>query len=344
MRIAISLNGDINQAFGTTTRARAVAVIWQEKHDVHFIGTRTRNIRVVSLLVRSLKLAVSLFRNKFDIVCCADDYWGFPICYLLSKVFGYKLLFDAHGILSEERKRLDPPRIRTKWDQILERLAIAHSHGAIAVGENIHEFYQRYKPDISLVPLFVDVSVFKPKTQTGRNVEGGKRLGVIGPFTVGRNQTSLPFIYANLDKFDRRIKFIVIGGCDNRIQNERIEYTGYLPSVSDYITALCQLDAVLDYKEPATGPYTKVIEAMACGLPVFTTPDAMIGFGKATPGKDLLVFPKNELVSRINELIFKQELMTEIGYNARHIIEQYYGKVVVRQKLLEVVDILCEKS
>jgi glycosyltransferase involved in cell wall biosynthesis len=344
IKIAISANADISQAYGTTTRAKGLVQILCGKYDVNIIGTRTKNIRVISLLLRNFRLAVTLFRHKFDIVCCADDFWGFPVCYLLSIILRYKTIFDAHAILSEERKQLNPSRIRTKWDQILERFAITKANYVIAVGEDILEFYQKYKHNIGIIPLFTDVSLFKPKNQIGSYTKGYKRLGMIGPFTEEHNQTSLPFIYNNLDKFDKRIRFIVIGVCDNKVQNERIEYTGYLPSITDYISELCQLDAVLDCKEPGTGPFTKVIEAMACGLPVFTIPRAMMNFGKARTEKDLLVFPKDKLVSKINELIFNRELMLEIGHNARVTIEKYYSKTVVSQKLLEVINRLCEKS
>ncbi len=134
-----------------------------------------------------------------------------------------------------------------------------------------------------------------------------------------------------------RIRFVVIGSCDWRIESDRIIYTGYLPN-ADYAKQLHSLDAVLDYKEPTKGPYTKVIEAMACGLPVFTAPRGMMGFEQATPGEDILVYPKEELVGKVNELIFDDDLMKRIGEKARITAEKYFTKAANREELLSIID------
>ena len=107
---------------------------------------------------------------------------------------------------------------------------------------------------------------------------------------------------------------------------------------AEFVAQLQHLDAVLDYKEPVGGPYTKVVEAMACSLPVFTTPKALQGFDQATPGEDIIAYPKEELVDRINGMVFDESLMQLVGRKARATVEQHFSKAAVRDRLLEVVD------
>ena len=143
----------------------------------------------------------------------------------------------------------------------------------------------------------------------------GKIIGLIGAFVhKGINTSALDFLYRNIDEFDERIKFVVIGACDYKIQNERIEYTGYLNDVQDYVDRLTRLDAVLVASRYYTsGPLNKILEPMACSVPVFTTPVGAVGLDHVTAGEDIFICDESEIVAKVNESLFDVELMERGG-------------------------------
>ncbi len=116
-------------------------------------------------------------------------------------------------------------------------------------------------------------------------------------------------------------------------------YVGYLDSIQDYVDQLSRLDAVLVYKSVAPGPYTKVLESMSCSLPVFTVPKAVVGFEHVEHGIDILILEDDsELIDSINELIFDEKVMREIGRNARIRVKKYYSKKVNEKKLVDIIE------
>ena len=340
MKIAIWLFANRSTAFGTAVRARSLVEVLNEKHEVTVIGDvgRLDKVRYIRGIYRLLKLVLTILKNRFDVVIFENDFRDFFLCYPLLRMRGAKLIFDAMGFYSEIEDRWNPPKWLVKLRQIVEKFVIQHADHNIAISPGNLNFYQSYTNNISLVPHFIDEVVFRSRgVSQHQHQKGYKLVGIIGSFARPENLVSLEFVYDNFDKFDPRIRFVVIGSCDWRIESDRIIYTGYLPN-ADYAKQLHSLDAVLDYKEPTKGPYTKVIEAMACGLPVFTAPRGMMGFEQATPGEDILVYPKEELVGKVNELIFDDDLMKRIGEKARITAEKYFTKAANREELLSIID------
>ena len=186
----------------------------------------------------------------------------------------------------------------------------------------------------------MDENIFKKNEEVNKfRAKGIKIIGLLGPFDIQLNEIYLNFLYDNLSRFDDRIHFVAIGKCNNRIENERITYTGFLNSLQDYINQISSLDTVLLIDKPLNpGPYTKILESMACSLPVFTTPKGRLGIEYTEPGKDILVFERDELPEKVNELTFDEKLMLEIGKNARITIEKYYSKSVNEKKLIGILE------
>lgn len=301
-------------------------------------------IKLLFVFLLNLKLAFVLLRNKFDIVYCVTEWLGVPSIYLMSKVKRYQIIFDAQGIWSSDRG-LDHQNIITKLDQRFEKFVMKHSDFVIAISEDVVEFYQAYNSQIDLVASCVDTDIFRAESKIERT--NTKLIGLIGSFDSlrTRQQHSLDFLYAKIGQFDSRIRFVVIGRCDKRIDNARITYTGYLESLADYVAQLSRLDAVLVAEGVANfGPLTKIVEPMSCSLPVFTTPKGIVGTRHVKPGENILVFDEEELVEKVNTLIFDDKLMTEIGTNARKTAEQYYSKKASEEKLLKIMDSISKKD
>jgi glycosyltransferase involved in cell wall biosynthesis len=104
------------------------------------------------------------------------------------------------------------------------------------------------------------------------------------------------------------------------------------------------LDAVLVASTfPSSGPLNKILEPMACSLPVFTTPVGAVGLDHITSGEDIFISEESELVTKVNESLFDSDLMERVGKNARRTIEKHYGVEVNKGKLITAIEQLSSR-
>lgn len=352
MRIAISVfRGNTIEYDGDSVRAIRIINVLKKKHDITLIAPVRKNQQINNIPIITvggsafwnLRLIPILVRNRFDCIYCSHDWRGFITYYLFSKIYKHKIIFDAHSIISEDTKEIQGSNLlKYKLVQILEKFNLKRADHVIAASKNTFDFYKMYNKRINLINVFVDEEMFKNRMHDQMSVKGGlKQIGLIGPFNNPANKYSLDFLYKNLSKFDSKIKFIVIGKCSNinRVKNERVTYTGYIESIQDYAKQLCELDAVLvPMKIATTGPCNKILEPMSCSLPVFTTPKGLQGLYYAKPGENILVFEDDELLKKVNKLIFDEELMKRMGDNARITVEKYYSKKANENKIIDIVE------
>lgn len=356
MRIIVPLFNNVMANDGTVVRTLRVADLIRDGQEVILVARSRRKlcdndtgIEILGLrfLIRfmqsvwwNFKLSFFLLRKSVDIVYCSNEYFGFPSIYLWSKVRRYSIIYEAHDILSQLAEQLGWPRILIELFRFLERFITRHVDFLVALAPNILEYYSAYSKKIALIPVFVDAELFRPLKKS-RGSNDTRTIGLIGPFVTNdaRKKEHLHFLYSNLEKFDKRVQFLVIGQCGERIHNERIKYTGYIASTEEYAVRLSNLDAVLVPERTATtGPLNKIIEPMSCSVPVFTTPKGMIGLYWVESNKDILVFEENELASKVNELIFDDAFMLQIGGNARNVVERYYSRKAIEKKLKGILE------
>ncbi len=354
MKIAISSLSDISMNEGTSLRAKRIFELLQNKYDCRLItrgkfDSKSDNVEVIRpSKLWNFQLVPVVLRNRFDLVYCSNDYWGFFTYFALAKLLPCKIIFEAHGILSVERKlNLPDPRLTQKvgikMREWRERFVIKHADCVIALAQDIYRYYGRLNKCIFIVDNFIDEQQFTP--QKGSPVRKSddkeqKNVGLIGPFVQNNvNNYFLDFVYQNIDRFDARIKFTVIGQCDYKITNDRMSYTGYLDDFQDYVDQLTHLDAVLvPAKFSSFGALTKVLEPMACSVPVFTTPAGLVSFDHVTRGEDIFICDESELVAKVNESLFDADLMESVGKNARRTVETYYSTAANYEKLIRVIE------
>jgi glycosyltransferase involved in cell wall biosynthesis len=356
MKIAVSCLSNISTD-ATSVRAQRVFELLQKKYDCTLIirgeqHSKFENVTVIKpSKLWNFQLIPVFLKNRFDLVFCVSDFWGFFTYFILARLFTFKIVFEAHGILSLEKElRLRDPspidKVRMETIKWREKFAIKHADWVIALCSDICDYYGRFNKRISLVPNFVDEIKFKPRKVRAewKSDDGeGKTIGLIGPFFHNDIRGSaLDIVYTNIDEFNDDLKFVVIGKCDYEIQNERIRYTGYLNDFQDYVDTLTRLDAVLAATRfPTSGPPTKILEAMACSVPVFTTPGGAVGLDYITAGEDILIYDESEMVAKINELLFKIDFLERVGKNARRTFEVYYSTAANESKLFKVIDWVC---
>ncbi|MDP3034267.1 MAG: hypothetical protein Q8M97_04050 [Methanobacteriaceae archaeon] len=359
-KILISTRYSIFDLEGTTIRAKKVINILVDNFDVYLI-TRgdeihekvpyldKKNLLIVKpkkTKLWPLKVIPLLLNQKFDIVICESDWIGFPTYWIFSKLRNYKLVFEAHGVLSEEAKDWGANNLMVKFYQLVERFCIKNSELVIVLSEEIRKKYSDFNKNVQLIPVFLENQNVYSITKNKKPEKALKYVGIIGPFGTTRNEYYAPnFIYNNIDKFDRNIKFIIIGKCEEQIYHPQINYTGYIDSFEEYLELLKSIDAVLVIEKKRTsGPLNKILEPMSLGKPVFTTSKAIFGLDYAKHNFNVLIFKESDLVKNLNKNIFDSRLIDSISENAAKTVLKYYDEKSNKNKFIELLFKLLDKN
>jgi glycosyltransferase involved in cell wall biosynthesis len=113
----------------------------------------------------------------------------------------------------------------------------------------------------------------------------------------------------------------------------RIEVPGYVPDLN---AALNQAQVFVAPLRFAAGVQNKVLEAMAAGRPVVTTPLVNQGLG-ATAGQDLLTADDPQgLAEQILSLLQNPELARRIGGAGRRFVEAHFSWDAVVQRAADI--------
>lgn len=342
-RVLVLVPHSVTEDNGITIRSKAVCAVLQHNYHVTTRSSRTPYaanalVTIAGFVAWMLKLLFLIPLQRVDCVYCCADYFGFVSAYILSKALGFRVLFEAHGILSEENIAKKRPATLVRACSVIERFVISRADYVVALSGDVVEFYKKYNAHIELIPVFLDERRYQKRQSGARDV---KNIGLIGPFDMPANKYYMEFLYKHVDEFDPRIRFRVIGKCDWKIANDRITYTDYISSRDTYLAELSLLDALLVPANVSTsGPLNKILEAMATSLPVFATPASLNGLDYAEDGKNLVVADPNELVVRVNRVVFDQALSSQLGLNARRLVEKRYSRAANSVKLMAIIDSL----
>lgn len=153
------------------------------------------------------------------------------------------------------------------------------------------------------------------------------RAVFIGNFSAPTNADSVRMIAKDILPLCKNVKsFICIGNCPDDLteefkNNEKIQFTGKVDDLRPYVEEGIVFLAPLAY---GTGIKTKILEAMAMGLPVVTNSIGAEGIW-AENGKHWIVSDDPEEIAKsVDELMNSQAKCDEIGQNAKKFIEENF--------------------
>lgn len=273
-------------------------------------------------------------RLRPDLVYCEADIYGFLAMIPLSRIMGFKAVYEAQALAGMETMQFS--KVKGVIYYLMESVVGRSADAVVALSLRTKSFFSMVNRRTRFIPVFIDTLVFKP----GERRDGGqtKRVGLVGPFDNLFNAFQLKFLVDNLGRFDPRIAFVLIGECPAPPSSPRISLTGFLPSVSEYASAIRGLDALLVPVDRATfGPKNKVLEALASCVPVFMTEEAAVGLDFAESGSNSFVFPKEELVDRMNSLLFDDEAMAKVAAGGRTMVLKWYDRDTCGRELIGLI-------
>ena len=227
-----------------------------------------------SFLAAARKL---LEERTHDFILC--DY-GICALYglILSREFGVRFIYGSHNL--EYRGNLNKSREDLRrlplalYMYVVERLGVQRAKVVIAITESDAQAYARWADagKIVVIPQGIDESIFNPYYEIPRNPQ--KTVLFCGNFKSQFNRNAVAEVKLRVaDYVVARIpgvRFKFVGAYPPvHIEHPSFEYTGF---ADDYVDQLKSADVVISPIVQGQGFPTKIIEALAVGKIVISTP------------------------------------------------------------------------
>jgi len=229
--------------------------------------------------------------------------------------------------------RLDLQRTRRYEGQLMARFAgVAVTSGRDR--DALRALAERYAPrsaalaPITVITNGVDLDYFRPDASYGERspntvVFSGKisyHANVAAVLYFARE--ALPRIWAVRPD----VRYTVVGKDPPAVvqrlaRDPRIEVTGYVDDLRPYLGRATAAVCAVPY---GVGIQNKVLEAMAMGVPVVTTPASAAAL-TAQNGRDLLVANDSQgLADAVLQIISDRDLADRLGKAGRHYVETHH--------------------
>jgi glycosyltransferase involved in cell wall biosynthesis len=195
----------------------------------------------------------------------------------------------------------------------------------IAVSDNEAEEIRKRGVKCEVVRNGVDVDVFtykKPRVKA-------KKLLFVGNFLYFPNVDAINFFYNEVFKFLPRDATLTIVGkkvSDINISDPRIEKIDFIPDILDAYRAA---DVMVAPIRLGGGTNFKILEAMACGVPVVALSDRLEGLDIVNRENIMAANDSREFRDALEELFSDENLRIKISKNARDLVEKKYSWKVI---------------
>jgi len=232
-----------------------------------------------------------------------------PYIYDLDDAFFLKYQSGRLGVLR--------PLLRNKFDRVIAR-AVAVTAG----NHHLAAYAQSFNSHVSVVPSVVDTQHYRPGGDSGEQ-----------PFTVGwiGSPSTAPYLQLLVEPLqqlarERLVRLLVVGGPAPAIAGVVVIEQPWsleqeVPLIQQFHVGVMPL--------PDT-PWTrgkcayKLIQCMACGIPVVASPVGA-NVEAVPPDCGLLAESPEQSLAAFRQLAADPELRQRMGTAARHWVEQHYS-------------------
>lgn len=206
---------------------------------------------------------------------------------------------------------------------------------------NNHDYY-----DIKILPNGIDLSVFN---NGHYEYTSDRRIIFTGNMNYFPNADAAVYfskeIFPEILKKYPDVKFYIVGQNPPKkvkeLHSDNIKVTGFVKSIADEYSAS---SIAVSPVRVGAGTLNKVLEPMAMGLPVVSSPIGFEGIG-ATHGEEIILAKdKKEFVDSIINLLADQSYRQYIGEGGRNLVTREFGWGTVSEKLENYFYQICKKE
>jgi glycosyltransferase involved in cell wall biosynthesis len=212
----------------------------------------------------------------------------------------------------------------TQWSKLssYERIMLNSADLVLSVSEADALKLRGRRADPRVIPNGVDAAAI-PFREPGE--APGRTLLFMGPLDYRPNADAVRFLVSRVFPAIRRrvpdARLRLIGRGTDRIRGDGVDALGYVPDVGE---ELRRADALLVPMRMGSGTRLKVLEAMASGVPVVSTPLGTSGID-AEPGIHALVGQTAaQLADASTRALEDRTVARSIAHAARALVEQRY--------------------
>ncbi len=141
--------------------------------------------------------------------------------------------------------------------------------------------------------------------------------------------------------YDPSIQYVIAGSVlDGPTEKNGVYCTGYVEDISGYLTSA---DIALNPVNFGVGVNTRMIQYLATGLPVISTPVGTRGL-EIKSGQEAIICPREEFWSSLRDLLKNKEKMKSLGRSARRYAEENLSLENIGEKTFDLYQSLWRKK
>ena len=304
-----------------------------------------------------LNMSPSLIRGvkdcaaESDIVICENSYIYPFIDKLLT---GREIIYDSENVDYLLKRDLSSNNIINKkfiLPNILaaERYACQKSKVVFATcredKENFIELYNISPGKIHIVPNGVDTDEIKPCNAKDRSI-ARKQLGINTSGIVSfigsahpPNIEAVEFIISNIAPILSNYAFVIFGSVVERINFQHPSNVVLMKSTTKDMkdVVLKATDIALNPMFHGSGTNLKVLEYLAAGLPIISTPIGVRGLD-VDEQNHVILSPHNDFAEEIVRLFNDDQMRRNLSYQGRLLAEKQYNWKVIAANLADYLN------
>ncbi|MGK2956947.1 MAG: glycosyltransferase family 4 protein [Acidimicrobiales bacterium] len=228
-------------------------------------------------------------------------------------------------------------KLVAKREEVIARQANSVS---LVAKEEAESFEHHIKHSVAWLPMAITIPELPANVASNPN----HMIVFVGGLDYHANLESVRIynrdVYPALNALeDEPPPLRIIGYCPTAVRDEMGSSPGVvlMDYVDDLTAELAGARAFVAPIPPGTGLKTKVLEAMAAGLPVVSTSHGVQGF-PAVDGEHCLITNTGEGMARaINKLRYDPDLAAKIGENGRALVTELFAPEVITQRWKDVL-------
>jgi glycosyltransferase involved in cell wall biosynthesis len=258
--------------------------------------------------------------RQFDAIICEQEIWpflpGFIETFVQRVSRRFYVDYDDAAYANYSR-----------WPMLRGKIAwIMAAADTVVVGNgHLAEYARRFARRVCVIPTVVDLSRY-PEQKCARPDNGIRVVWIGTPMTAGLLQSLMP-VMERLQNTHPRLSFRFIGAGDGFLRNGlRAEVPAWSEKTETELLAECDIGimplADTEFTRGKCG--LKLIQYMACGLPVVASPVGVNRELVEEGGNGFLAATDKEWFEKLNRLVRDRELRFSLGKAGRSKVEAGY--------------------